>query len=209
MTLGEIKDLFDQVPESTIHDIVTGEEPLRVVDNQGTLGRSPPIAPPRSRARAAARRIGKLFDGVQKESERAESLYSLIDLGEDAQQPARMIIEEDRALVEPMGSDAGAVGSPGADVESDGFLVPPTAYAQEVSPSLPVEEELRRALHRLLHSVKNAPPARRGQAEHWARAKVAPGVYLTAEDLETDDVHMLEEVVRLLRRLILEADEDR
>jgi len=210
MTLGEIKDLLDKLPERTIHDMVTGKEPLHVVEDREALLEAPAMSTPRARASAAARWIGKLNKKVQKDPEpAAEALHRLIDLEEEAQQPARMIIEEDRALVEPMGLEAGAVGSRGADVESNGFFVPPVSCALEAAPPMSAEEKLRAAFRRLLRSVKEATPAERGPTEHWARAKVASNVYLTAENLETDDVHLLEDVVRLLRRLMLEADEER
>jgi DNA-binding transcriptional MerR regulator len=207
MTLGEIKELFDKLPERTIHDIVTGKKPLDVIENQDAVLEAPAMSPPRARASAAARWIGKLNKKVEKESAPAENLYSLIDLEEEAQQPARMTIEEDRVPADLMDSEDIAVGSRGSDADTGIYRSMGNARYQ-APPPRSAEEELRVALRRLLSSVKEASPAEGGSTEHWARAKVVSKIFVIAEDLAREDAYLLEEVVRLLRRLITEADED-
>jgi len=197
MTLGEIKDLFDEVPDWTIHNIVTGKEPLQVVDNRWTQrGRPRALSSPRDRARVAARRIGELHDEVQKDSEPADALYSLVDLEEEIQPPVAMRIED----------DMNGSGAPDLDGVSR-FSLPSAKMLAPPPP--PVEEELRRVLLRLVRASKASPSDRRKPTERWTRARVASEIFLSAEDLDEDHEHLLEEAARLLKRLMLEVDEDR
>ena len=199
MTLGEIKDLFDEVPDWTIHNIVTGKEPLHVVDNRNTLHRSPSMSSPRNRARAAARHIGALHDEVQKDSEPAEALHSLIDLEEDIQPPVKMSTGED------------VDGSRELDLGSRRYSMPSTGPGPEAPPPLPVEDELRMTLTRLQRSLEtpSRSPASRGPAEHWTRMRVTSEIFLSAQDLGRENEELLEKVANLLGRLIREAGEDR
>ncbi len=200
MTLGEIKDLFDEVPDWTIHNIVTGKEPLQVVDNRWTQrGRPRALSSPRARAKAAARRIGALHEEVQKDSEPAEALHSLIDLEEEIQPPVEMSTGED------------VDGSRELDLGSRRYSMPSTGPGPEAPPPLPVEDELRMTLTRLQRSLeaRSRSPASRGPTEHWIRVRVTSEIFLSAQDLDGENEVLLEKVASLLRRLMLEAGEDR
>lgn len=197
MTLGEIKDLFDEVPDWTIHNIVTGKEPLQVVDNRWTQrGRPRALSSPRARAKAAARRIGALHEEVQKDSEPAEVPCGPVEAEKEGQPADAMRIGE--ALEEGEVPDLDGVAR--FSLPSAKMLAPPPP---------PVEEELRRVLLRLVRASKASPSDRRKPTERWTRARVASEIFLSAEDLDEDHEHLLEEAARLLKRLMLEVDEDR
>ena len=199
MTLGEIKDLFDEVPDWTIHNIITGREPLHIVDSRNTLHRSRSMSSPHARAKAAARRIGALHEEVQKDSEPTDALYSLVDLEEEIQPPVEMRTGDD------------VDGSRELDLDSRRFLGPSMEHMQEASPPLPVEEELRMTLARLQRSLeaRSRSPASRGPTEHWTRVRVTSEIFLSAQDLDMENEVLLEKVAHLLGRLIREADEYR
>ena len=197
MTLGEIKDLFDEVPDWTIHNIVTGREPLHIVDNRNTLHQSRSMSSSRDRAKAAARRIGALHEEVQKDSEPADALHSLVEV-EEIQPPVEM----------RTGDDVDGNGAPDLDGVSR-FSLPSAKMLAPPPP--PVEDELRMTLARLQRSLeaRSRSPASRGPTELWTRVRVTSEIFLSAQDLDRENEVLLEKVAHLLGRLMLEAGEDR
>jgi hypothetical protein len=215
MTLADFREFFQSVPEQTIADVVEGREP------PPTIGQEPPVdangmAPPRDRRLAMARRIDNLRRSVADGPIAAQLESSGRPMNPAQEAPPESEPEEtfaERAYFalpdEPQSTADRETPSgeyhrltlealerrPGAPVPDRKAPAPP-----------PVEDELRQALARLSAVVRRQPRAYLRTTETWTRARVSEELALSARGLDDRHLPLLEEVARILRRLMREGE---
>lgn len=194
VTLGDIRQIFDEQSERSIADLVAGRRPLEsALPGDVAQPGSGDVAPAAHRAemmwRARHRRSGIGDDEVAKLPMPPES----------------------QVLSHP--------SAPPCDEDSDSSLVleldsgPPVFELREISElasSATIGRDPRRGdiatIARLLRSLSEAAAptgrGRRRSSEHWTRARIMPGLSISARNLDDGDAPLLERLAVELRRLV-------
>jgi DNA-binding transcriptional MerR regulator len=215
MTLADFREFFQSVPEQTIADVVEGREPPPTI-GQETPADVASMASPSDRRRAMARKIEDLRRNVADESIAAllESRGRPMDPAQEAlpeSEPEETFAERAYFALpdEPQSTADRETPSgeyhrltlealerrPGAPVPDRKAPAPP-----------PVEDELRQALARLSAVVRRQPRAYLRTTETWTRARVSEELALSARGLDDRHLPLLEQVARILRRLMREGE---
>jgi DNA-binding transcriptional MerR regulator len=189
MTLSDFRDLFQNVSEETIAEVIGGRESPRVVAQS-----APPdehaMAASSDRKRAMVRKVEDLRHEIvdMPAAARLESHGAPMD---PAQQPTSIAEPEEtfRLTLEAIER------SPDAQIP-----------IRQSAPPPPVEDQLREALARLTAVVKRQPRAYLRTTETWTRARVTEELVLSARGLEERHLPLLEKVARILRDLMRDRD---
>jgi len=215
MTLADFREFFQSVPEETIAEVVEGREPPPTIGQE-----APPdanrMAPPRDRRLAMARRIDNLRRSVADGPIAAplESRGRPMDPAQEASpevEPAETFAERAYFALPDEPQSTADRDTPSGEYHRltlDALERRPGApVPKRQSPSPPpVEEELRQALARLSAVVRRQPRAYLRTTETWTRARVSEELALSARGLEERHLPLLENVARILRRLMRDGD---
>ena len=196
VTLGDIKQFFDETPRARIADIVAGREPFDIeIDGAEPSFTKVSMASPRRRAEAL-----KSMRGPRPDDRKLLAFPS---------EPASVDGSDFLASAPSDGDD----GTLLLDLDSG----PPTLELREAeaaSASYSVGQQPRPAdletLSRLLTSLAeaagSAAGSRRGSSEHWTRARITPGMSISVRDLDGGDSPLLDRLALELRRLISQVE---
>ena len=215
MTLSDFRDLFQSVPEEMIAKVIAGQESLEAVaENAPQDGQA--AASVRDRKKELVRKIeglrqgavdtpatmplesrGVPMDPAQKPTplERAAETYAerayiaLPDNPRTAEERETPSGEYHRLTLEAIER------SPNAPIP-----------VRHTAPAPPIEAQLREALARLTAVVKRQPRAYLRTTETWTRARVTGELVLSIRGLEDRHLPLIEEVARILRNLIRDAE---
>jgi DNA-binding transcriptional MerR regulator len=215
MTLADIRDFFDSVPEETIADVVDGRQPPPTVGQQGP-GEGQAMAPPSERRTILARTIEGLRDTAVNESIPAPLQMRGRSLERAQEEPRRSELDQGLAgRARPASPDTPGSAqdrdSPSGEYHRltlDAIERRPGARTPEprTVPSPPAEDELREALARLSAVVRRHPRAYLRTTESWTRARVSEELAFVARGLEQRYLPLLERVAQILRRLLREGE---
>jgi DNA-binding transcriptional MerR regulator len=215
MTLSDFRDLFQNVSEETIAEVIGGRESPRVVAQS-----APPdehaMAASSDRKRAMVRKVEDLRHEIvdMPAAARLESHGAPMD---PAQQPTS-IAEPEETFAE-----RAYFALPDAPQSAEERETPSGEYhrltleaierspdaqipIRQSAPPPPVEDQLREALARLTAVVKRQPRAYLRTTETWTRARVTEELVLSARGLEERHLPLLEKVARILRDLMRDRD---
>ncbi len=215
MTLSDFRDLFQSVPEETIAEVVGGRESPDVVA-QSAPQDEPAMISSSDRRRAMVRTIEELLQNVVDEPAAAQLESRGVPM-DPAQQP--------RPIAEPKETFAerAYVALPNGPQTAEERETPSGEYhrltleaierspdapipVRHSTPSPPIEDQLREALARLTAVVKRQPRAYLRTTETWTRAHVTGEFVLSVRGLEERHLPLLENVARILRNLIRDAE---
>ena len=215
MTLSDFRDLFQNVPEETISEIVGGRESPQVVAQSAPQDGSATISSS-DRRRAMVRTIEDLRQNIvdMPAAARLESRGVPMD---PAQQPTPSAEPNEKF------AERAYVALPNAPQTAEERETPSGEYhrltleaierspdapvpVRHSTPSPPIEDQLREALARLTAVVKRQPRAYLRTTETWTRARVTGEIVLSARGLDERHLQLLEDVARILRNLIRDGE---
>jgi DNA-binding transcriptional MerR regulator len=211
MTLRDIRDLFQSVPDEFIAEVVSGRVSPQVIEGL-VHADAPEMASFGARRTTMVEKIDTLRRkvGGRPTSEKMKSIGAPMDPAREsssvgdkeeafiarAYQPLRgdrpesseleELLKESRGLeVEGAALSNGAAGSEGLGLLPDAS-----------------EEDLREALSRLHAVVKRQPRAYLRTSETWTQARITGELSLSARGLEDRHLPLLERVAQILRHLL-------
>lgn len=189
LTLSNIKEMFDDLPEDSVADVVTGKEELDT---------SPYENPPDEKLAIMAPRMARL-DMLERRVAGVDPNH----VGNDETASAPLPFDEPDALLLDLdsGPPAFELKEVGIETETDAATGPPPP---QQSPPKRLDR-LATVLERLAEAAGSRTRIRRRGSEHWTRAEINPDLVLTARNLDEVDADLLEEAARLLRWKILQA----
>ncbi len=216
MTLGDFRELFQNVPAETIAEVVAGDGECDGDRGAHATG-GPAIASPGDRRRVMMQRIAKL---VQATDDRAAT--AALEAHGRPMDPAQLAAPAIgqapafEARIYKTLADGPTPALKRRDPPSgehhrltlDALERPPDApeLTRTSGPSLPIDEELREALARLHAVVRRQPRAYLRTTETWTRARITEEIVVSARGLEERHLPLLERVAQILRRLVREGD---
>jgi len=187
LTLSNIKEMFDDLSEESVADVVAGKEKLDT---------SPYEHPPDDNLAMMAPRMARL-DMLERRVAEVDPDRE----GNDETISAPLPFDETDALLldldtGPPTFELREVGSDSEKVAASGprppQQSPPTQF-----------DRLATVLERLAEAAGSRARIRRRVSEHWTRAEITPDLVLTARNLDEEDADLLEEAARMLRWKIL------
>ena len=215
MTLADIRDFFDSVPESVIADIVEGRQPPPTIGQERPEERSM-MARPSERRKILARAIEGLGDAAADTSmpARLETRAPPMEREEKTlrdREPDDGFVEQARFVSPDTPGSNRHRDSPSGEYHRltlDAIERRPGAPVpkQRSAPLPPAEDELREALARLSAVVRRQPRAYLRTTENWTRARVSEELAFVARGLDERHLPLLEKVAQILRRLLREGE---
>lgn len=204
MTLGEIRDLFADVPEETVADVAAGREPLHVVDARSATKSPPRHSPLRERKLAMARAIDQMRKTKTQKSE--PNIESLEESPSSFKTKGQSFHLADMAAESEDDLDFGPPESAPVRL-SQRMQGPPDDVMPQASGPLTESEttDLAEALARLQDVLKRQPRAYLRTVETWTQARITEEVSLGARGLDERHRPLLERVARILRGLMREG----
>ena len=196
VTLGDIKQFFDDTPRAKIADMVAGREPLDIEPHAAeSFPAEGAMATPRGRAEALMRMSGPRSDdrkllAFPSEPPSVDAMDFL------ASPPAD---EDDSTLLLDLDS-----GPPVFKLGEVGESDPGYTVAQEPRPA--DMETISRLLRSLAEAAGTATRGRRGSSENWTRARIMPGMSISVRNLDRGDSPLLDRLALELRRMIRHGD---
>jgi DNA-binding transcriptional MerR regulator len=215
MTLADFREFFQNVPEQTIADVVEGREP------PPTIGQKAPsdangMASANDRRTLMARRIDNLRRSVADGpiAAQIEARGRPMDPAQEASpeiEPEETFAERAYFALPDEPQSTADRDTPSGEYHRLTLEAlerkpdAPVPQRQRPSPP-PVEEELREALARLSAVVRRQPRAYLRTTETWTQARVSEELALSARGLDERHLPLLENVARILRRLMREGE---
>jgi hypothetical protein len=139
----------------------------------------------------------------------ANSQVKLAVTGSPATGPNAMAASTASASHASLGGPA--VSAPSANVPAaNGQHAPDEngSGAPKDDPDKVISERLGWALARLQRSLTNAPKRNRGTTESWHRARITPELTISARNLPDEQAYLLDNLARILKKLLWEAWEE-
>lgn len=215
MTLSDFRAIFQSVPEETIAEVVGGRKSLQAVTQSAPLDGSAK-ASSSDRKQTMVRTIENLLQNIVDEPA-ATKLESRGVPMDPAQKPTP-IVETEETFAE-----RAYIALPDAPQTAEERETPSGEYhrltleaierspnaqipVRHAAPGPPIEDQLREALARLTAVVKRQPRAYLRTTETWTRARVTEELALSIRGLDDRHLPLLEEVARILRNLIRDAE---
>jgi DNA-binding transcriptional MerR regulator len=233
LTLAEIRDILDRLPEEMIGDVVAGREPLQVVDYRGPIEAPAATASPRDRAFSMAQRFEDRANGNAAPPPASEVPASTLEASMDPNRRVRLGAMDANSQVKlamtgspAMGPNPAVPRSANVATAAPGGPAPSAARAAvsdvngrpapdengsgapKDDPDKVISERLGWALARLQRSLTNAPKRNRGTTESWHRARITPELTISARNLPDEQAYLLDNLARILKKLLWEAWEE-
>jgi DNA-binding transcriptional MerR regulator len=194
LTLGDIREIFDQQPEERIAEVVTGRTPIAHVLPEGVGHPSTADMAPASRRADTLRRSRRRRTGLAHGREAGMSMSASVEALSRQSVPSP---EEDAEPTLVLDLDE---GPPVFELREVGDPVPTDTVAHQ--PSRPDLETVARLLRSLSEAAGTAGRRGHRSSERWTRARITPGMSISARNLDEGDAPLLERLALELRRLI-------
>jgi DNA-binding transcriptional MerR regulator len=238
LTLAEIRGILERVPEEMIGDVIAGREPLQAVAFPGQnampaeLAPADPVpegpAPLPPRAFPEARRFEDRLNGEPAPQAATGSAQAAPVMGRsmdmnrkvrlgamDANSQLKLPKAANTAATSDRGSGAGAPATasmplPELDMSEEDATPAPSepAAPPKDDPERVAAERLGWSLARLQRALTNLPRRNRGNTESWHRARITPELTISARNLPDEQAYLLDNVSRILKKLLWEAWEE-
>ena len=215
MTLADFREFFQNVPEQTIADVVAGREPPPTIGQQ-TPDEAKGMASARDRRTLMARRIDNLRRSVASEPIAAPLETNGRPMAPAQEAPPSAEAEQAFAERAYFALPDEPQSTADRDTPSGEFhrltldalerRADAPVPKRRTPPPRAVESELREALARLCAVVRRQPRAYLRTTETWTRARVSEELALSARGLDERHLPLLENVARILRRLLREGE---
>jgi DNA-binding transcriptional MerR regulator len=248
LTLAEIRDILDRMPEEMVGDVAAGRERLDLEGLCGPELASTSTMSARENVLARAQRFEDVVNGsngshewraARETASQAEAQEPEMDLNRKVR--LGLMDPASRVKLEPEPSPS-APRNHSATASAPATAVA-TAAAPEAKPAdqpasgpVPVQtgdtpsdqaqaaagnedafqqatdqmvsERIGWALARLQRALTNPPRRSRGNTESWHRARITPELTISARNLPDEQAYLLDNLSRILKKLLWEAWEE-
>ena len=187
LTLSNIKEVFDDLSEESVADVVAGREKLDASPYENPSDEQRAMMAPRmARLDMLERRVAGVDPNHEGNGETASAPPAF-------DEPDALMLDLDTGPPTFQLKEVGA-----ESVAASGPPPPQRSRSRRF-------DRLATVLERLAEAAGSHTRIRRRGSEHWTRSEITPDLVLTARNLDEEDADLLEEAARLIRWKILQA----